>query len=240
MLHLAKQPKWIALAVLVAAITSLFVSLGFWQLDRRAERILENTVRTERLSSPPQRIEDMTAGVAGDVSSLDYRMVIATGVFHPEDEILIRNRVYQSVAGFDVVTPLVTDAGLTVLVDRGWVPLELDKAPVSQVPPPKGRVDVVALGRVSQDPGSFGIRDDAFSPSFARIDLALFATRFPNLAPIWLQEVSSTPPGSLPATPPMPSFTSEGPHLSYAIQWFSFALISVVGFALLARKSAPL
>jgi cytochrome oxidase assembly protein ShyY1 len=37
---------------------------------------------------------------------------------------------------------------------------------------------------------------------------------------------------------PLPDL-SEGPHLSYAIQWFCFAAVAVAGAAILVRRERP-
>ena len=39
----------------------------------------------------------------------------------------------------------------------------------------------------------------------------------------------------IPVDPPV--FDDEGPHLAYAIQWFSFLVIGLVGFGFLMRRS---
>jgi surfeit locus 1 family protein len=41
----------------------------------------------------------------------------------------------------------------------------------------------------------------------------------------------------LPVPLPPPEFEDEGSHLAYAIQWFGFTLIGVVGYGFLIRKS---
>ena len=236
MLALFRQPKWIALSVLVAVVAALFLSLGFWQLDRRSERILDNEVRSSRFDAPVVDLEAALSAIGSDVSSLEYRQVTVTGTFRPESEILIRSRVFRGTAGFGVITPLEIDSGVTVLVDRGWVPLEYDTAPIPA--PPLERVGVAAMVRLSLAASSIGPVDEANAATFSRVDLSLLANRFPGLAPVWLQVVSDARPGSLPVPAGLPVFDSEGPHMSYAVQWFSFAIISLVGFYFLARKSA--
>ncbi len=40
----------------------------------------------------------------------------------------------------------------------------------------------------------------------------------------------------LPIPVDLPDFDDEGPHLAYAIQWFGFALVGLVGFYFLVRN----
>jgi cytochrome oxidase assembly protein ShyY1 len=57
------------------------------------------------------------------------------------------------------------------------------------------------------------------------------------LAPAYLLLGSQDPPGSgLPRIAPLPDPAESPPHLSYAIQWFTFATIAVVGFVVLVRR----
>ena len=52
-----------------------------------------------------------------------------------------------------------------------------------------------------------------------------------------LQEQDPAQTGDLPKTTELPALT-EGPHLSYAIQWFLFTIIGLVGYSGLVRKEA--
>jgi cytochrome oxidase assembly protein ShyY1 len=84
--------------------------------------------------------------------------------------------------------------------------------------------------------------DGSTTPDASRIvrtlDVAGIASTLPyDLAPHPLQLVEQTPSqtGDLPVPVPLPEL-SEGPHLSYAIQWFSFAAIALAGAAILVRR----
>ncbi|HEX5950122.1 MAG TPA: hypothetical protein VFZ96_03895, partial [Actinomycetota bacterium] len=52
-----------------------------------------------------------------------------------------------------------------------------------------------------------------------------------------LEEQSPAQDGDMPVVVPRPEL-DEGPHLSYAVQWFIFATIALVGFVVLARREA--
>ena len=72
------------------------------------------------------------------------------GIFDPGEEVLVRSQVHDGIAGWHVITPLVLADGRAVLVNRGWVPLEMDAVPVPAAPP-SGQVTVtgwVSLTRV--------------------------------------------------------------------------------------------
>jgi surfeit locus 1 family protein len=136
------------------------------------------------------------------------------------------------VPGVDLVTPLLLQDGSAVLVDRGWAP-SADAYHVDQAAYREGDSAAV-LGIAMRAPRSRG-----------DVDPAALADSVPyRLLPFVVQQLPpsaaagrATPPGLIRW--PMPEL-SEGPHLSYAIQWFSFALIAVVGTLALVRKRAVL
>jgi surfeit locus 1 family protein len=67
-------------------------------------------------------------------------------------------------------------------------------------------------------------------------DRALRA-QFPyELGAIQLQLLPGEPVQRLPVRQPAPAL-DPGPHLGYAIQWFSFAAIAITGWLVLVMKS---
>ena len=238
MWQLLRSPRWIIATVVVVAISAVFVSLGQWQLGRHAERALENTVTASRMSGEPTELAVVLAAAGGDVDTLGYRPIVVTGEFVGDQEILVRSQVANDRAGFHVVTPLLTDDG-TVLVNRGWVPLAAEAPPVVAVPPPSGTVTVSGLARVSQVRPSIGPTEPEGRLSVvARIDLDRLSAQFDDLAPVWIQQTDPSP-DSLPVRLESPDVDDPGPHLPYAVQWFSFAAIALVGYGFIIRKALP-
>jgi surfeit locus 1 family protein len=70
-----------------------------------------------------------------------------------------------------------------------------------------------------------------------RVDVGAIARDLPyDVVPWFLQLQTQSPPsGELPLPEPPPELT-EGPHLSYAFQWFAFATIAAVGYVILVRR----
>jgi surfeit locus 1 family protein len=226
--------------VIVVALAILFINLGFWQLRRLEERRLENTVGESRLHADPAELGLLLEASGDDIDSLEFRRATATGVFQPDDEILIRSQVHQGVAGFHVITPLLGEEGNAVLVNRGWVPLDADQVPVKAAPPPDGAVTVTGWVRSSQTRGALGPSDpdNGRLVTMSRVDVDRIQEQVPyELDPVYLSMLDDLE-GDLPIAAPAPSFDDEGPHLAYAIQWFSFALIGLVGYFFLLRRAA--
>lgn len=233
------SPRWIIAHLLVLALGVACISLGFWQLDRLAQRKLDNQVRSARYAAGPTPLHVALTGTGDDVDSLEYRRVTAMGEYRSDEEFLVRSQVRQGQAGFDVVTPLETDDGV-ILVDRGWVPLEFDTVPVVAAPPPGGITTVEGMVRLSATRGALGANDDTgdMPKVVSRVDVGLLGRYVEgNVVPFYLVVLGPTESTALPVPADPPDFADEGPHLNYAIQWFSFAAIGAIGYGLLIRRA---
>jgi surfeit locus 1 family protein len=219
----------------VLALAVTFVRLGVWQIDRLEERQAENLSGEQRFSADPTALEEL----GGSPEDLAYSRVVATGTFDPEHEVLIRSQVYLDTAGFDVITPLVGERGGAVLVNRGWVPLDMDRVPVAAAPPPSGLVTIVGWVHPTQTKTAFGPTDPAQGrlSTLSRVDVARISDQVPYpLEPFYLVEIRQSDE-KLPAAKAPPRFDDEGPHLAYAIQWFGFAAIGLIGYGFWLRRS---
>ena len=210
----------LVVALLVAA---LCVRLGVWQLDRLHERRQRNALVLAARARPPLAVD---ASLPAD-SARDRRLV-ARGVYDYAHERLWNGRSYEGVPGVDLVTPLRLAGGAAVLVDRGWAPSP-DAFLVDQ-PAYREGDSAVVLGLGMLAPRARG----DVNPAALRDSVPY------RLLPFVIQQL---PPATVPYRPLPPGLIrwpspelSDGPHLSYAIQWFSFAVIIVVGSLALARK----
>lgn len=238
MFRFLATPRWAIATSVVILLAVLFVNLGLWQLQRRQERAVENTVMSTRLAGELLPLDDLLAGVGRDPTSLEYRPVQVSGTYRPDLEVLTRNQTNRAgTVGFDVITPLEYHPGQFVFVNRGWVPREMDQPPVG-ASPPGGEVAVTGVVRLTQERPAVGQTepDGALSVAF-RVDIARLSEQIPgDVAPVWIQSTVVTDP--YPEVLAVPTFDDPGPHLMYAIQWFSFAIIGVVGFVFLIRREA--
>jgi cytochrome oxidase assembly protein ShyY1 len=225
-------PRWIAGHVLLVVTVITFVNLGFWQLRRLDERREYNALVTQRLESAPVPLEELLQTVGTDVDALEFRRVVVSGRFQPEGQLLTAPRSRDGRPGPQVLTVLELEGGDPVLVDRGWIPFDrnADRPP----PAPDGPVRIGGIVR-SPEPGSIGTGDQV-----ARIDPRQIADRVGRPLPgYYVQLWDQQPP--LPAGAPLPGRTpevTEGSHQSYALQWFSFALIALVGYPILVWRTA--
>lgn len=238
MYRFLRSPRWIGALIVVATVVVVFVALGNWQLSRHREVQLANQVSSARIASEPVELSSMLAAAGTAVDSLENRRAVAVGMFVPEDEVLVRNQVNNGVAGFHVVTPF-RFGDATILVNRGWVPLEMDTPPVAAAPPPTGTIEVELLLRASQPIPAVGrIEPEGELDVINRIDLDRLGQQFSDLAPVWAQLITPDDPERIPIALDAPTFDDNGPHLAYAVQWFLFALTTVVGSVFLIRSTA--
>lgn len=225
--------------LVVLTLATIFIRLGFWQLERMEERRVINAVGEERINQEPVDLPQLLAESDGGIEPLEFRRVLVTGRFDPESEVLIRSQVELGQAGFHVITSFVEDEGLAVLVNRGWVPLTMDTPPV-RPRPPSGEQVVEGWVQLTEPRPAFG--PDAQPGDervFNRVDIARIAeTMSYELAPVYVVQVGERG-NELPILVSPPDFDDGGPHLSYAIQWFGFAAVVLVGSFFLLRRKGP-
>lgn len=136
------------------------------------------------------------------------------------------------------VSPAGTASGV-VMVVRGWVP-RLHTAGVDQRPagPAAGRVVVGGLAFSSVSGGRIGVTSPSETPEISRPDLDRYReVTGLDPAPVWIRLRAQDPPlGELPIPVPAPVL-SDGPHLSYAFQWFFFSAGAAAVYGLILRRS---
>ena len=213
--------------------------------------------RAERADAP--RLEWLGPGdVPPDTAGLIGRRARLAGRWDRAGEVILRSRTLDGRAGAEVLTPFLVggDAGQVVMVLRGWLPapdgLRPDLAsgwtasPGSAeeatgprgVAPPTATVEGVFVssrdGRGGQ-PLSIEVAD-AQHLAIAGLDLALIREQT-DLDPSPHVLRADDPPAAGVLRPARALETDSGPHLSYAIQWFAFAVIGLGGTAILLRSS---
>jgi cytochrome oxidase assembly protein ShyY1 len=236
-------PRWIIGTLLVAAIVGGCISAGFWQLRRLDQRRATNAQVRARSA---EVIDLPAAGFSkgADEDDLIFRRVRVTGTYDVAHELLVRFRSRKGLPGYEVVTPLRNDEGI-VLVNRGWVPLDVgDRWPDQTAAAPSGEVEVEGLlapaesgpVRLARD-----VDDREAVPKIAAVDpirLAGAVGAGAGERVYALPVLASEANGSYPA-PVDPPDLGEGPHRDYAVQWFLFATVGIVGWPLLLFRRGP-
>jgi surfeit locus 1 family protein len=206
------------------------VRLGVWQMQRLEERRAANARAQALRAAPMVRLGGRSTDVA-----LENRRVRARGRYDHAHDIVIRGRAYRGVPGVEIVTPLLPDSGhLAILVNRGFVPspdaltVQLD----SLREPGTHSVEGIAL---PLDSGGGVPLQRSGVTTWARLDGQELRDSLPYpIYPVYVQQLSDTGLPAFPRRLEQPPL-NDGPHLTYAIQWFAFALIAGVFAAIVAR-----
>ncbi|HSP76169.1 MAG TPA: SURF1 family protein [Cryobacterium sp.] len=224
---------YLALTILFAAVCS---GLGLWQLARRSDALAEMGKVESNFAADPVPLTDALPGLEAFSESQKWLPVVMTGTYLTNDELIVRNRPLQIHPGFEVLTPLLLADGSVFIVNRGWLPTgQTPDAPASVPAAPTGVVTVVARLKAGE-PLLAG--RSATGNQIATINLDDVASRLdlPTYTGAYGLMASEDPaPDERPVAVTRP-VKDEGPHLSYAFQWFVFALMGFVGLGWAIRQ----
>jgi len=234
--------KW-TLSVAAVFAAAIFVSLGLWQLSRLDSRRQQNSFLASRRFAPEVELGALPA----DTGAARFRRVRINGVYDFSNEILHTLRGRGGSPGVNILTPLLRAGNDTaVLVNRGWVyapdGITVDTKPWREPD------SLAGGGFVETFPtaGPFAAPNPARPRAFRRLDRSALSKLFPY--PIANYYVvltdSATNAARLGVRPPRdlpprvePAALDEGSHQSYAVQWFSFAAISIIGLVIFLRRA---
>jgi surfeit locus 1 family protein len=176
---------------------------------------------------------------------MEYREVVVTGEYDPAGEVALRNQAWNNHIGVHLLTPLhIAGSDQAVLVDRGWVPLEDYSAGDLTKYAEPGVVEVRGVIRASQSKPEIGGRADQVPAPGEDKLLAWNLVNVPGIAaqvaypllPAYIQQAPDPEWSSLPYRSQPELELTEGPHFGYALQWFSFAAILVIGYPFYIRR----
>ncbi|HYB35613.1 MAG TPA: SURF1 family protein [Mycobacterium sp.] len=221
------RPGWLALALVVIAFTYLcFTVLAPWQLGKNTKTSRQNHQIEHSLNTAPVPLKTILPQQDSSASGAQWRRVTATGHYLPDAQVVARLRVVDGDPAFEVLAPLVVDAGPTVLVDRGYVRPEGGSRVPPIPPPPNQTVTITARLRDSEPPGKEPISKDGVQQVYSiNIGQVAALTKVP-LAGSYLQLVENQPGGlGVIGVPRL----DAGPFLSYGIQWIAFGIIAPIG-----------
>jgi surfeit locus 1 family protein len=228
-----RQYTLLAFALLALTACALCVRLGFWQWQRGShrqeqwERFARGAAQAVALGSRP-----LTAVAL-------YQRVSVSGSYDAAHQFLLDNRSYQGRAGYEVLTPFLREGATTLLVDRGWVPFSGSRAQLPEVALPAGTA-LTLSGRVADLP-SPGLALGRAPPRGAWPKV----TAFPDMAELAGTLGAPLEPRILllDAQAPLgyvrdwqPPGMSPLRHFSYAIQWWSFAALTIIVWAVMILR----
>ena len=222
-------------AVVFAVLFAGFSALGVWQVQRLAWkqeliRQVDARIHAAPVAAPPP---DQVVTRQAD----QYRRVVVSGRFDHSREALVK-AVTDLGPGYWVLTPLETDRGFTVLINRGFVPSERQKPTDRADGQVVGLTTVVGLLRLTEPDGGFLRANDPVGDRWFSRDVAGIAKARGLSGPVapYFIDADATPnPGGWPRGG-LTVVRFANSHLIYALTWFGLALMSAAGFVLFARE----
>jgi len=236
--------KWILTTLLVIAGVGVLIRLGIWQLDRLAQRRAFNERVTAQITASQLDL-NQNIDLKAQLFDMEYRKVVVQGHYDFTQEVLLRNQALDGKLGFHVLTPLrIANSDQAVLVDRGWIPFDQalpEERGQFQEP---GEVTVQGVIRRPQTRPDFGgVADPTLAPGETRLDawniVNLERIRQQTdqlLLPVYVVEAPDPSWTGFPVRQLVIPEITEGPHLGYAMQWFTFAAILGLGYPIFVRK----
>ncbi len=228
-----------ALVAVGLAVAVACTFLGRWQWNRHVARDARIAVVQANWAAPAVPLASLVAAPSDEpAAASEWRSVAVTGHYLAGSAVLLRNRPVDGRPVYHVLVPFAVDGGAVLVVDRGWVALGEDGSTAADVPvPPTGTVDIVGRLRVPEAPSDRAAPPGQVQSIDVSQALAAGGLRAGTPAYRWYAGLSSESPA--PATPlgalALPS-TDPGPHLSYAFQWWVFALGGLLAFSWMARR----
>jgi surfeit locus 1 family protein len=239
------KPSWLGALVTVCCIP-IFIKLGLWQYHKAQQKQALQDSYDHYLHADPVEIPELIA----EPEAWRYRQVKVTGAYETQYQILLDNQVSNEQVGYDVITPLhISNTDRYVLVDRGWIPAQDDHSSLPAIDTPAGEQEVV--GQVwlpsskfySLDGSVTGVKSD-WQMLWQNMDMKRYSASTPfKLSPLVIRLDAASQTGGFKREWQQPA-ERIGMYLSYAYQWFGFAVAAVaiylfVSFKKISVPTAP-
>jgi len=224
------RPRTLPTLVVLCALP-LLLGLGFWQLDRAAQKEQLARDLEQQRALPPLQL----SGAELDRPAARYRDAMVEGRFEPDHQVFLENRRDQGRRGYQVITPLhIRGSETRVLVNRGWIPEAAAGLPKAAAP--AGEVRVRGMIDVPSPPALALGNPSDWGQTWPYFTVAAYAARetFPVLPFVLLQDPGDENGFSRHWPKPDPN---PWMHVGYAVQWFAFALIASVIYLRLSIES---
>jgi surfeit locus 1 family protein len=233
--------RWLIRHLLVLIVFIVLINFGLWQLRRLEEKRTRNANILATLQQPAITL----TGEAVDPDALHFHRVQVSGIFDNAESMILRNQTFNNVSGMHLLTPLIINGSdKAILVDRGWLPTEQGSPENRATYNISDTLTIEGIAyRTQTRPSSLAPLDripegETRLDAWFRVDLDLIQQQLLHpLIPVFIRQTpdSNTEPDDLPYQEGNVEL-DEGPHLSYALQWFSFAVVLVVIYAFFIRK----
>lgn len=225
------------LACLALVLVACLTALGFWQLSRAQQKTQLLEAFHERTASTPIVGKDIN-----EHGDLRFYRATFTGRFARDETILLDNKIFHGVVGYEVYTPFYAQ-GLKepILIDRGFVERGEDRKKLPNIPAIENTVDV--SGMLNLPPAYFTLGEMIDTHDRRQ---GLLRVEYINLHELAKYLKSPLFPYVLTLTPNHPyAYKTEWQivimppekHRAYAVQWFALAFTLLLLFFVLNHRA---
>jgi cytochrome oxidase assembly protein ShyY1 len=228
--------RWIGYLALVVVFAIACSFLAMWQLSRREEARQEIERVETNWESEPRALDEVLPNLESFDADDKWMPVTMSGRYLTSDQLLVRGRPMDGNPGFEVLVPFRLDDGRVFVVDRGWLPLGNEQELPDMVPAaPAGDVTIVVRLKAGE-PEIAG--RSAPEGQIATIHLPDIAERVgaPTFTGAYGLLASEDPAAATRPAAVAKPVADEGPHLSYAFQWFVFGIMAFVALGWAIRQ----
>ncbi len=225
-----KEPK----AILKSAIALLLIAGCLWASQWQFQRGIDRQDRNQAIESQLELATVELEDIDRDFANFEWRTVSASGSFDSTKQILLKNRYFEGVYGYEVLTRFTADDGRSFWVDRGWVKAGKDATTAPEVTaPPIGQVSITARLRLDRSlpQGAFFALPESGGGMISKLN----AQADSNSEGFYLDLLSGSVPSLAPKVAAQLPELSDGPHLAYSLQWIFFAGLIIYGRILIRR-----
>jgi cytochrome oxidase assembly protein ShyY1 len=226
----SREPHAILKSLIALILIAGCLWASQWQYQRGIDRQQRNGAIEQALLKPMTTLE----AISENATDFEWRTIETTGEFDGENQILLKNRYFEGVYGYEVLTRFELTDGRNLWVDRGWVKAGKDARTAPVITPiPKGQVTIKARLRLDRSlpQGAFF----ALPASGAGMISKLNAQSGLKSEGFYLDLIGGTDPLLEPKVAAQIPELSDGPHLAYALQWIFFAGLIGYGRILIRR-----
>ena len=222
----------ISLTVVLLIFASLFIMLGNWQTRRAAEKA---ETEQQHQSATSLTLETAMSG------NSRFSKIRVSGHYDKSRHILLDNQVWNGRGGVYVYTPFYTTGGISILVNRGWLPLVPDRQVMPEIPTPNNELVLTGMLNTPPKPGRMlgpadKLQKDKWPQLVTYMNIEDISGALDAPLESWIIQLSKAEQTGFEGRDWKPVFLSSSRHRAYAFQWFALAAACFVMFILIGFK----
>ena len=225
------EPKmWTTIVTMISFL--IFVELGKWQLSRADEKNIRHELLEQYSNQPAIKLPDALV----KFEEFQYREIEVEGEFQNEHTIFLDNKIHLGRAGYHIITPLkIVNSQMSVVINRGWIATGYDRTILPAIPEIKKKIRITGTV-ISPEIKTFKLSDDSpTSVVWNNFSLQQYQkVTGLEMQPLLVLQKNKVEDGLIREWSRPESGASK--NIGYAVQWFSFAVTTIIIFLALNVK----